>query len=579
MAQDVDLFVSEKDWQGECKYEIETVAKEARIFYYKSDFQIDSRIATVVDNEIILHISPITKLVLIYLKENGNEKHIWISIEKDGEVKNTLRHLFLGNAYSGEYSEVTGIDADFEKALSFFNTYKSESLHIDNKLYSERYWNVKRTLDSSTVLMELLARAEKINNPDEYEILIRNLVAVGDTIVSDKLKNQFVKNYPSHPEAIEMATWQLRKESYLTKNNAERFQHYKQYQQQVAMHKGNKANSRIEIHKAQFLIRLYDYYAEKGYDWYKEVAEFSSSNQVYVYSITASNIQKKSPLEAMNLIEKALAVNDEKLTKELDVSSIFLVEEQRKIAQKCKEFPYFLKGKMYLQNKKYTLAAEALEKAVNINEFLFSNYYEAYLDALIALVDKEKYLVAFENIKQKEKLNEKYHKAKEEFLKVEEVVEAMAVNETLGKLPETSFDTKEGAKLNTERFKNKTVVLNFWSNSCENCIKSFPEMYYLQKVYAPSDVAFYWVNIEPWQFDDASFRQAIASLKEKGFAEFNQLFDFNGEARKAFKISSVPSKIVIDPAGNIRYFDESDNVSEIENILKTILKEQVKPSK
>lgn len=582
-AQDNDLFVSGKDWKGDWKYEIETSATEARVFYYHSNFQIESERSPVLNKELSLRISPLTKLILIYLKEEHNEKHIWVSIENEGQASNTIKHLFLGNAYSGQYAEITGIDVDYEKALNFFNTYKSESPEIDNKLYTERYWNVKRTVDSSSVLSELKARAAVVNNPDEYEILIRNLISMGDSTVSDNLKSQFVKNFPNHPEAIEMTTWSLRKQSYLTKYNAERYQFYKEYLQKVAQYKGAKANERIEAHKAQFLIRLYDYYAEKGHSWHTEVSTFTPSNQVYVYAITASNILNKSPLEAMSLIDHALSVKDEKLFKDLGDKSVYFPEEQKKIAQKCKELPYYLKGKIYLQSKMYNLSAESLEKAVDINEYVFSDYYEAYLDALIGLKDKERFLLAFEKIKNSEKLNEKYLKAKEDFLKEEVIAEAMESSPRIEKLPMTIFDTKEGAKLSTERFKNKTIVLHFWSNSCENCLQSFPGMYYLQKVYAKPDVEFYLINIEPWQFDDSAFRSAISSLNEKGYSEFKQLFDFSAEARKAFKVNKVSSKIIIDPLGNIRYFQDEykgkNEIEEIESVLKAILIEQGKPSK
>ncbi|SOE20051.1 Thiol-disulfide isomerase or thioredoxin [Spirosomataceae bacterium TFI 002] len=583
-AQDIDIFVAGKNWQGECNYQIEnTSASTARVFYYKSDYQIDSKNIQLDKGEANLMITPNTALVLLYLKEGSTDKHIWVSIENDSLKVQANKHLFLGNAYAGQYSDLTGIDTDFEKALNFYDTYKSETSVIDPKLFSERYWSVKRTVDSSNVLHELKERMALVNNADEYEFLIRNLSALGEYEKSEQLKSQFVKNFPNHPEAIEMATWDLRKESYITKDNNERFQLYKKYIDQVSHYKGVKSLERIDAHKAQFLIRLYDFYLKKGHDWHKEVATFSPSNQVYVYAITASNMIQNNPFEAMALIEKALEVKDESLIKEFSKNSIFLPEEQKRMALKCKELPYFLKGKIHLKSKLYDLAAESLEKAVSLNEYSFPDYYEAYLDALIALNDKDNFMSTMSLVEAKSKLSEKYQKAKEEFLNQEKEALAVAMNPVLEKLPLATFDTKEGAKLSTDRFKNKTIVIDFWSNSCDKCVQSFPGMYYLQKVYAKPDVEFYLVNVDAWQFDDADFRAANFNLQERGYAEFTQLFDFNGSARKAFKVESLPSKIIIDPNGDIKYFQDNymgvNEVEELEKVLKKIIKDQGKTSK
>ena len=91
----------------------------------------------------------------------------------------------------------------------------------------------------------------------------------------------------------------------------------------------------------------------------------------------------------------------------------------------------------------------------------------------------------------------------------------------------------------------KVTVLNFWASWCPPCREEMPE---LQRFAASQaqDVAFYGVNIQE------------PAAKIVGYLEQNKyilpvLMDSDGTVSSVYRITSIPTTIVIDKTGIIRY--------------------------
>jgi thiol-disulfide isomerase/thioredoxin len=135
---------------------------------------------------------------------------------------------------------------------------------------------------------------------------------------------------------------------------------------------------------------------------------------------------------------------------------------------------------------------------------------------------------------------------------VKEVVKSLLVN-----IPAPAFTLQDvsGNTVSLESLKGKTVILDFWATWCGPCLASFPAMLKLKEKYAAnSDVTIIFVNT--WERNVKSsgeLKQRITDfLKAKKF-DINPLLDEKGAVVDDFGIQSIPTKVVIDKNGNIRY--------------------------
>jgi thiol-disulfide isomerase/thioredoxin len=130
--------------------------------------------------------------------------------------------------------------------------------------------------------------------------------------------------------------------------------------------------------------------------------------------------------------------------------------------------------------------------------------------------------------------------------------------------PDISLVTTSGSTIRTADLKGKVVLLDFWASWCIPCRRSFPEIDALGRELAPKGLAVIAVNVDEQQ------KSADAFLAVHPHS-MPVALDSKGKAAEAFDLKAMPSTIVLDRNGQIRFMHQGYTEKTIDQFRSEVL--------
>ena len=118
--------------------------------------------------------------------------------------------------------------------------------------------------------------------------------------------------------------------------------------------------------------------------------------------------------------------------------------------------------------------------------------------------------------------------------------------EISGKAPDFTLRSNTGANLKLSEQRGDVVMINFWASWCGPCRQEMPLLNDIYKKYKKLGFTVWGVNIEP---DSSSAKKLLKDIP----VSFPILFDLQNNISKAYNVTAMPTTVLVDRNGNMRY--------------------------
>jgi len=112
--------------------------------------------------------------------------------------------------------------------------------------------------------------------------------------------------------------------------------------------------------------------------------------------------------------------------------------------------------------------------------------------------------------------------------------------------PDFTLHAADGRNVRLEELRGQVVLVNFWATWCGPCREEMPKLDALYAKYHKSGFVLLGVNID----DDP--HTAVATAQKLGVS-FPVLLDTDKQVSKLYQLATMPSTVVIDRDGRVRF--------------------------
>ncbi|MBL4826489.1 MAG: TlpA family protein disulfide reductase [Spongiibacteraceae bacterium] len=137
-----------------------------------------------------------------------------------------------------------------------------------------------------------------------------------------------------------------------------------------------------------------------------------------------------------------------------------------------------------------------------------------------------------------------------------------------GPAPDFTLKSNSGKNMRLNEQRGNVVLINFWASWCGPCRQEMPLLEKIQKKYSKLGFTILGVNVD----NDSSKADSI--LKDIPVS-FPVLYDPEGTVSKLYNVSAMPTTIIVDRNGNMRYLHlgykpgyEDDYIAQIKTLIR-----------
>jgi thiol-disulfide isomerase/thioredoxin len=121
-----------------------------------------------------------------------------------------------------------------------------------------------------------------------------------------------------------------------------------------------------------------------------------------------------------------------------------------------------------------------------------------------------------------------------------------AWSESTGPAPNFTLVDGDGNPVSLADLKGQIVLINFWASWCGPCREEMPLLEQIHQRYEPLGFTLLGVNVEENSSD------AVNWLKDRPVS-FPILFDPDNGVSKLYDVVAMPSTVIVDREGNVRF--------------------------
>ena len=115
-----------------------------------------------------------------------------------------------------------------------------------------------------------------------------------------------------------------------------------------------------------------------------------------------------------------------------------------------------------------------------------------------------------------------------------------------GPAPDFTLKSRSGENIKLSELRGEVVMINFWASWCAPCRQEMPLLEVLYKKYSDLGFTLLAVNVEE---DSSKGDDLLRDIP----VTFPVLYDNTNKVTKLYKVVAMPSTIIIDRDGKMRY--------------------------
>ena len=139
----------------------------------------------------------------------------------------------------------------------------------------------------------------------------------------------------------------------------------------------------------------------------------------------------------------------------------------------------------------------------------------------------------------------------------------LSANTISGEAPNFTLKSNSGKNIKLSELRGQVVLINFWASWCGPCRQEMPELKKLYSKYKKLGFTILGVNVE----EDNT--EALKIIKDDKIS-FPVLFDTENKVSRLYDVTGMPTTVLVDRNGNMRYLHRAYKPGDIDKYKKWV---------